>query len=44
MPVENLIQPAGKYYVLAPLSISYHYDPNKPVKYLYVLQRSKATR
>ena len=36
VPVENLIQPAGKYYVLAPLSINYRYDPSKPIQYIYV--------
>ncbi|NPA76300.1 MAG: hypothetical protein GXN93_00920 [Candidatus Diapherotrites archaeon] len=36
IPVQNLIQPAGKYYVLAPISITYRYDPNKPIQYFYI--------
>ncbi len=36
IPLQNIIQPAGKYYVLAPVALTYRYDPSKPVEKFYI--------
>ena len=36
VPLQNILQKAGNYYVLAPVFITYRYDPSKPIRYFYI--------